>query len=130
MPQLNQGENKEISILEERLSKFKEAISQSKEEENISEKELIKEAIKERISEALPPPSPLPITPPKSIEEKMGIHDREQHIKAFVDIAMKNDIPTAVKAVVKTGNAHLIDDFHDALVDEFYEELKKLGKIK
>lgn len=122
---------REIEILEERLAKLKKALGTAEGREAPPEKELLREAIGERIREALPPPPFVPPSPPAvGAPTGASAHDEVEEVEPFVTIALSADIPRAVKAVLKSGNAHLIDAFHDVLVDRFYDELVKLGKLK
>jgi hypothetical protein len=133
MPEPKEGNYREIEILEERLAKLKEALGATGGQEAPSGKELLREAVRERIREALPlPPAPIPHAPPAPIAPSAAKtpHDELVEVKAFVDLAFSRDIPSAVKAVYKSGNAHLIDAFHDVLVDRLFDELVKLGKLK
>jgi hypothetical protein len=129
---------REIEILEERLAKLREATASPEAGAQISDKELLREAVADRIREAvhLPPspvppvpPSPIPSAPPLVLSRRQP-HDEVKEVEEFVAMAFSQSIPVAVKAVMKSGNAHLIDALHDVLVDRFYEELVRLGKLK
>lgn len=134
MPEPKEGRYREIEILEERLAKLKEALARPGGGAPPPEKELLREAVQERIREAIPlPPAPVPHAPPvPAVPPAAGktAHDELKEVEQFVAIAFSHDIPSAVKAVLKSGNAHLIDALHDVLVDRFYEEFVKLGKLK
>jgi hypothetical protein len=134
MPIAKEENQREIEILEERLAKLKEALRQDQSPESPPTKELLREAVGERIREAMPlPPSPIPAVPPSAVIPSAiskTVHDEYKEVEHYVEIAFSQGIPQAVKAVLKSGNAHLIDAFHDVLVDRFYDELVKSGKIK
>lgn len=122
--------SKEIAVLEQKLEELKRVHAKPEGGPLPPEKELLREAIAERIREGLPlPPSPIPPSPAPGAMPPQIMHDELKEVEAFVSLAFDQDIPTAVKAVAKSGNAHLIDAFHDVLVDRFYEEMVRRGKI-
>lgn len=130
MPEITPQAHHEIKILEERLAKLREVVGKPETGPAVAEKELLREAVADRIRRAMPlPPAPVPVIAP-AIQPRTEAHDEAKEIEPFITMAFSQDIPTAVKAVMKSGNAHLIDALHDALVDRFYEELVKLGKLK
>lgn len=54
-------------------------------------------------------------------------HDKE--IEALVQIAFGKGIAAAIEAAKAKNNPHLLDEFHDALIDRFYQKLIEEGKI-
>ena len=100
------------------------------------EKELLKEALKERVAEAqekidapsasIPPP---PTTPTDKDDPLAGLDHREQ-IEKLATIAFSKGIVEAVNAARRAGSPHLLDEFHDALVDRLYEYLVQEGIIE
>lgn len=117
----------EVRVLEERLKEAREKLEKAG-EKLPSPKELLREVVSERVLEAEHrPPSPVPHAPPAVSPSG---HDEVEEVKGFVGVAFEKDIPTAVKLLRKSGNAHLLDAFHDVLVDKFYDELVRSGKIK
>lgn len=121
---------REIEILEDRLAKLKEALGKP-ESDVPPDKELLRDVITERIREAIPiPPIPVPSVPPAQQSIQKQARDELEKVEQFVTLAFSRDIPFAVKSALKSGNAYLIDAFHDTLVDRFYEELVKSGKLK
>lgn len=51
-------------------------------------------------------------------------------IEALIQIAFEKGIGEAIKAAKAKNDPHLLDDFHDALIDRFYQKLVEAGKIK
>lgn len=51
-------------------------------------------------------------------------------LSILINLALQKSIHYAVKIAKKIGNAYLLDRFHDALVNEFYDDLVKKKKIK
>jgi hypothetical protein len=134
MPEGDQKLIEEVQLLEERLRELKTKIEKAGEEVP-HDRELLKKVVRERMEEVphlppslVPPPPPQPTAapgaPPPPVPETFRV------IKPFVDLAFEKNIPTAVHVVRKTGNAHLLDAFHDILVDRFYAELIKRGKLQ
>ena len=102
------------------------------------EKELLKEALKERVAEAqekislgqIPDQSLTPpITPTDKDDPLAGLDHREQ-IEELATIAFSKGIVEAVNVARRAGNAHLLDEFHDALVDRLYDYLVQEGVIE
>ena len=79
-----------------------------------------------------PQPAPAPAAPrrPAAPAKKAGIMEKNPKVKALVDIAFREGVAKAVEEAKKTGDAYLIDAFHDALIDEVYDILLKEGLLK
>lgn len=111
------------------------------------EKELLKEAVREHVERAreaapaeppqatvLPPAAPTdaPIASmaqPPPDDPLAGLDHREQ-IEELAAIAFSKGIVEAVTIARRANNAHLLDEFHDALVDRLYDYLIQEGIIK
>lgn len=62
----------------------------------------------------------------------MNDDEEKQHepeIEALVKIAFEKGISEAIKAA-QEKDPHLLDDFHDTLMDRLREELRQRGIIK
>ncbi|MBT9171490.1 MAG: hypothetical protein DDT18_01869 [Actinobacteria bacterium] len=126
----------EISLLEQRLQEKKRALADL-EQLPVSDKEILKEIIKERMEKEIKsfPPSleagakKIGVPSPVVISKGAVTDTEEEKIKnllnELIDIALKKNIPQAVKEARKSGNAYLIDRLHDELVDKLYEEILK-----
>lgn len=114
--------------------------------EQRDDKELLKEAVGERIERAAEmPPAPSissapdaqssPPLAPQSIQSQptddplAGLDHREQ-IEELAAIAFSKGIVEAVNVARRANNAHLLDEFHDALVDRLYDYLVQEGVIR
>lgn len=115
--------------------------------ERRDEKELLKEAVQEHVErtrESAPAelpqsaaPSPLaPIDAPGTSmaqppqdDPLAGLDHREQ-IEELAAIAFSKGIAEAVTVARRANNPHLLDEFHDALVDRLYEYLVQEGIIE
>lgn len=139
----------EIAALEEILREKKRALeakgfTPSGIEE---EKELLKEAVKERVERAreaataepsqtaAPPPVPpidasgASISPSQVQDDPLAGLDHRDQIEELAAIAFSKGIVEAVTTARRTNNAHLLDEFHDALVDRLYDYLVQEGII-
>jgi len=131
---------KEIEVLERRLAEKKAQLSEKK--EPFLEKEVAREVVEERVAEHLAAPAilpaakkspakaPPPLVPPTKISlSVLKRTSQEKQLQILLGVALKNSIPQAVVLAEKLDNPYLLDALHDALVDKFYEELLKRGKI-
>lgn len=62
--------------------------------------------------------------------EQDHVKQHAPEVEALIQIAFERGIMAAIGAAKAKNDPHLLDDFHDALIDRFYEELVKAGKIK
>ncbi len=63
----------------------------------------------------------------------MTTEQEKQHtpeIEALIQIAFEKGIAAAIEAARAKNDPHLLDDFHDALIDRFYQKLIEAGKLK
>jgi hypothetical protein len=56
--------------------------------------------------------------------------EKNQQLKALVDLAFTKGVAHAVEVVRDLDNPYLIDEFHDTLVDEFRKALIERGKLE
>lgn len=56
--------------------------------------------------------------------------DQDRQLKILIDLAFEQGISKAIEAANASGNAYLIDKFHDTLVDELRQQLIEKGKLK
>lgn len=54
----------------------------------------------------------------------------KDQVQQLVNAAFTQSIAAAIKQARAIGNAALIDAFHDALVDELYQQLVERGKLE
>lgn len=142
MPESSGNVEKEIALLEQRLAEKKASLGKS---ENFSEKEVLKEAIRERMAEApvfnaqqktislaskskKSTPTPLVATG-KVTAQDLGRLSKEKQLDILVGVAMTQSIPESVVLAQAMDNPYILDEMHDVLVDKFYGELVKRGKI-
>lgn len=130
--------NKEVADLERRLAEKKQELAEKKEADR-HDKELIREIIKEKV-ELPKPPEKAPIPPPPVQKltpepvakktKKISKEKREKQIKLLTDLAFEKGVIHATDVARKLDDPYILDEFHDALVDELYNYLVEQGKIK
>lgn len=142
MPEIipnNPNLEKEIEVLEKRLAEKKAALSDQK--ELPLEREVAREVVKERVAEymavgVLPQTkvkakaksaSPL-VVPGKISPAVLKGASPDKQIDILLGVAFSDSISSAV-GLAQGLQPYVLDAFHDALVDKFYEELVKRGKI-
>ena len=68
----------------------------------------------------------------ESVQEQIKWLQEKEHehiIEELVAIALTKSIFSAIAVAKKLKNPHLLDDFHDALVDHYYDKLIQARKI-
>ena len=61
--------------------------------------------------------------------EQDHLKQHEPEIEVLIQIAFEKGIAAAIAAAKAKNDPHLLDDFHDALIDRFYQKLVEAGKI-
>ncbi len=142
MPENSGNIEKEIAILEQKLAEKKAILGQP---EKFVVKEVLRETIKERMAETpifgdslkatpkvsktkKPIPTPLVSTGKVTTQELRQL-PKEKQLDILVGLAMSQSIPQAVILAQETNNPYILDELHDVLVDKFFEELIKRGKL-
>lgn len=132
----------EIRELERRLEEKKRLLVEAGKEVP-HEKEVFREVLKEHIESVKPSvkdgefgASPISGVTPGLPTDLQGRADDlkkkeelKEHVRELIEIAMTHSIEGAVK-VAQEATPYLLDELHDHLVDDFYEKLVALRKIK
>lgn len=114
----------EIRELEERLEVKKHALEEMGKRE---EKEVFGEVLKEHVEAvqqkiaSLPPSQQAAAT--QRIADTLNEEEHGEQVAALVEIALAHGVLHAVQVARRLKNPHILDDFHDALVDRYYEKL-------
>jgi len=86
------------------------------------------------ITEETPTPAPAVVTPPASqTQEPVQQTDDENvknQVKVLSDIAFEKGLDAAIEKAKELSNPHILDEFHDTLVDELYKKLVEAGKLE
>lgn len=106
------------------------------------EKEVFKEVLKEHIEQIRPvpvpppppttsPPTPSPVTDivTPTPAQVLAEEEREKQLQKLVEMAMTRTIEDAVKQAA-AQTPYLVDELHDRLVDDYYDKLVQLRKMK
>ena len=90
----------------------------------------IKEEIKRYLKELQKTPSFAP--PPSSYDELKEIEDLEpsQQVGALVNLVFEEGLEKAISLARKLNNPAVLDEFHDVLVDNYYNFLVEKKIIK
>lgn len=129
----------EIKALEEKLQQKKQELL-SRGAPVPEEKEVFREVLKQHIEEAHPvsPPQVTPISglghlPADDFKKKTDNTKekeiRQEQVRDLVELALSSSIRDAIKEAEKS-TPYLLDELHDHLVDEYYDKLLALRKIK
>ena len=135
----------EIRELERRLEEKKRALANGNGAETpLPEKGILREVLREHIEalrttppEAPPsPPTPPPAMPatiaplaPQLGDDGSAKIVRDAALQLLIQKALTGTIEQAVKSA-EMQSPYLLDELHDHLVDEYYEKLLQLRKIK
>ena len=111
----------------------KEAADLRKEKEIKTEKESKTEPTKKEILEEASP-APTSSEPPsaqvqKQIKRLQGL-DRQNQVKVLSDLAFQQGLDFTIEVARGLGNAYVLDELHDSLIDELYKQLVEKGKLK
>ncbi len=121
----------ELSKLEQEYTRKRAEVENRRETGEIeklpSEKETLREVVKEQMEPGM---APAPQTAPGTDLPSYQRPELQQQVQEFIDITFNKSMKDALTKVKATHNPALIDAFHDALVDNLYDQLVERGKIK
>ncbi len=118
----------EITELKERLQKLEGQIEQEKTPEK--KKEFIKEEIKEYIQEVQQTPSFAAPTHTRDEPDELADLPSSQKVGALISLVFEKGLEYAIKTARTLDNPAILDEFHDMLVDRYYEELIQRKMLK
>jgi len=124
-------------MVEELYKQFERKRAEALKQPEFKEKELTpeqhKEILKKGVSERIKTAQPVPPTQEQAVVSsirQIEIEPKERQIQLLTDLAFEKGIPHAVEVAKRLENPFLLDEFHDALVDELYNKLIEEGKLK
>jgi hypothetical protein len=132
--ELYNSPEEEVRALEQKLEERKKELAEQG-EQIPEEKDLFREILRQHIQKSRLPakPSPTPSSPPahlqKQTDDLKKKEEREEQIKHLIELALTHTVENAVK-VAESATPWLLDELHDHLVDDYYEKLIALRKIK
>jgi len=128
----------EIRELERKLEEKKREFA-AQPEQQPEEKEIFREVLRGHIEEARQSLGVSTNAPSvthrlsddlkKKADEVKKEEVREEQVRQLIEIALTKSIQDAVK-VAKNATPYLLDELHDHLVDDYYDKLVQLRKIK
>jgi len=128
--------HEDIKWLESQLEAKKKELAGTGLEEK-EEREMVKDVLRESISGAPSldgPPVLQNDTSAASDDDlkKTELTEKEHAkvIEKLIEIAFAKSLAVAIKAARSLKNAHLLDEFHDTLADQYYEKLKAARKLR
>ena len=131
-----QSAEEEIQELERRLEEKKRSLAESG-EEAVPEKEAFREVLKEHIDTVRTTPSEkatLPASSSRATQSDDDVvrlkDDLKEDVRVLIEIAMTKSVEEAVRAAERAGNPYLLDELHDHLIDDYYDKLISLRKIR
>lgn len=92
------------------------------------QKEILKEAVSERIATAQPAINQQQAA--AQTAQKLKDQPKDRQIQLLTELAFEKGVVEAVEVAKNLDNPYLLDEFHDALIDEFYKKLVEQGKLK
>jgi hypothetical protein len=132
-PQLEQ----QIADLERALAEKRQELGGASSEQAPTDQELVHQHVGEKIQQQMPSyqPTPTPTSSDDSDDSSDGTSSWQdpaiaQQVQALVTTAFAKSLDDAIGEAVKTGNAALIDAFHDLVRDRLISELVARGKFK
>lgn len=122
-------ERLEIAELKERLKKIEEQLENKEVPEELKEKE-IKEEIKRYLKKLQEMPDIASPVSDRDEAKEINKLEPSQQVGALVSLVFEKGLAHAISVVRTLGNPAIIDEFHDTVVDRYYETLVKEGVLK
>jgi len=121
-------EQEEILKLKERIEKLGTKIEKEKTEE---EKErLIRQEIKKYLQELQKTPSFVSPVANRDEAEEISQFEPSQQVGALVSLVFQKGLIPAISVARQIDNPAILDEFHDTLVDHYYQALREKGFLK
>lgn len=123
-----EGVKKEIEELKARIEKLESKIEGEK---NVEEREkLIKQEIEAYLKELQKLP---PFAAPKKVRDEakeIAKFSKDQQVGALIALVFEKGLKEAISVAQALNNPAILDEFHDVLIDRFYQTLieKKIVK--
>lgn len=120
----------EILILKERIEKL-EAQLKEKQEVVLAEKEkMVKREIKSYLQEIQQTPAFAPSSTTRDEAKEINKLEPSQQVGALVSLVFEKGLFQAISVANALDNPAILDEFHDTLVDRYYETLIGKGILK
>ncbi|MBI2121980.1 MAG: hypothetical protein HYT98_02550 [Candidatus Sungbacteria bacterium] len=122
----------EIRALEQKLEAKKRELAE-RGIELPHEKEMFREVLREHVEEIKAPLPAYPVSQsddsaPKT-DDKSKAEEREEAVRRLIELALTSTIEKAVRRA-EAETPYILDELHDHLIDDYYDKLVALRKIK
>ena len=123
-------ERPEIEVLKEKVEKLEAQLKKERVPIPEEKEKMVKQEIKSYLREIQQTP-PF-AAPPKTRDEAKEIEKfpSSQQVGALVSLVFEKGLPEAISVARALENPALLDEFHDTLVDRYYETLIQKGVLK
>ncbi len=126
------------SSIEQEILELEKKLAEKRTELEPEKEKVLEQALgQEKIAGLASPPvtSAAPTIPPapatiKAESERIKGFEKNQQLKALVDLAFEKGVYYATEVVKNLDNPYLLDEFHDVLVDELHKKLVERGKLE
>lgn len=118
-PEMEPGE--EIKILKERLEKLESQLS--RETVPIEKEKAVKQEIKSYLQELQQMPSFAPSAKTHDEAKEISEFEPNQQVGALVSLVFQKGLSKAIAVARDIDNPAILDEFHDTLVDHYYQQL-------
>jgi|SRR3989344_5198615 len=122
-----ESQEAEIQFLEEKFRERKATLEGAA--ETVEEEEILREVIREHIKNihAASLKQSLSATTPDPFQ---SVEEHKEKIAKLVGIAFSRGIAEAIRVARSLRDPHLLDEFHDTLIDHFHKKMISSGIIK
>jgi seryl-tRNA synthetase len=118
----------EIEEIKKRIEKIERHFEKEKDFEK--KEEAVKKEIKEYLKEIQKTPTFSPPIKIRDEAEEIKKFSKTEQVGALVALALEKGLFYAVSVAKKLKNPAILDEFHDVLVDRYYEILIEKGILK
>ncbi|PIR71844.1 MAG: hypothetical protein CO145_00155 [Candidatus Nealsonbacteria bacterium CG_4_9_14_3_um_filter_37_13] len=121
-------EQPEVLELRERIEKLEAQLEREKVPEE--KEKMVKQEIKSYLQELQKTPSFAPPPATRDEAEEIAKFESSQQVGALVSLVFEKGLLEAISVANALDNPAILDEFHDTLVDRYYERLIKEGILK
>ena len=124
-----QTTEQDIADLERKLAEKKASLEKTGDtiEKAPSEKEILHEAVGEKIRQQIPVHQPAPgqssTSSDASGDASYNLPELHDSVQELVSLVFSKGLNDAISSLRQKNNPALVDAFHDAIVDELFEEM-------
>lgn len=124
------AEDLEIKELQERIAKLEAEIEKERKPVVESKEKMVKQEIKDYLQELQEMPATAAPIATRDEADEVDKLPPSQQIGALISLAVEKGIRKAISVANDIDNPAILDEFHDTLVDRYYQELVDKKIIK